>query len=395
MKLLKRIKNIFKPSKYSMKIFIDNWGFENRGDQLMIQSVVDQVRLHQPKAQLLVREHVFAQSQSYCIQNHLYPLQLKNTGLRCSKFYSWLVNTLLRDEWINSPRDVDVILDCRGYHITDHFIKDDDYVGFLANFYSLFNKKGRKLFMLPQAFGPFGNEPSKKAMRLIHEQAHLIYAREQQSYDFIRELFPESNKIQIAPDFTCLCKPSENPSVQLPYKQYVLIIPNARMLDKTGDEVSSQYLVFLETIVSYLTQLGEKVYLLNHEGASDEDLMKELNNRLEKSVPMLTGLSGTDIKAIIRDSKLLISARFHGVVSGLTQGVPTLCTSWGHKYVELLREYGCEQSVLPVERMEEALRIIKDTLLNPEKYTPKTRCIEETKKKTKRMWDDVFEVVKM
>ena len=377
------------------RIFIDNMGFVNKGDQLMIQSVLEQIRLYHPDAQVLLRKDAFIQNPTYCIKNRIYPLESKNSGKKHSKYYVRLVNLLLGDRWLTTPNQVDMILDCRGYHIADSWIKDESYCHFLENYYALFSKKNRKLVMLPQAFGPFGNEPSKKSMRFIHEQAHLIYAREQQSYDFIRELFPESNKIQIAPDFTCLCKPSESPSVQLPYKQYVLIIPNARMLDKTGDEVSSRYLVFLETIVSYLTQLGEKVYLLNHEGASDEDLMKELNNRLEKSVPMLTGLSGTDIKAIIRDSKLLISARFHGVVSGLTQGVPTLCTSWGHKYVELLREYGCEQSVLLVERMEEALRIIKDALLNPEKYAPKTRCIEETKKKTKRMWDDVFEVVKM
>lgn len=108
---------------------------------------------------------------------------------------------------------------------------------------------------------------------------------------------------------------------------------------------------------------------------------------------LLTGLSGTDINAIIRDSKLLISFCFR-VVSGLTQGVPTLCTNWSHKYVELLREYECEQSFLSVERMEEALRIIKDALLNPEKYAPKTTCIEETKKKAIRMWKYVFEVIK-
>ena len=372
------------------RIFIDNMGFVNKGDQLMIQSVLEQIRLYRPDAQALLRKDAFIQNPTYCIKNRIYPLESKNSGKKHSKYYVRLVNLLLGDRWLTTPNQVDMILDCRGYHIADSWIKDESYCHFLENYYALFSKKNRKLVMLPQAFGPFGNEPSKKSMRFIHEQAHLIYAREQQSYDFIRELFPESNKIQIAPDFTCLCKPSESPSVQLPYKQYVLIIPNARMLDKTGDEASSQYLVFLETIVSYLTQLGEKVYLLNHEGASDEDLMKELNNRLEKSVPMLTGLSGTDIKAIIRDSKLLISARFHGVVSGLTQGVPTLCTSWSHKYAELLKEHKCEGNMLEVNDLEKSCAIIKEALVNPYKFSSKSGCEQKVEERVRTMWEMVF-----
>lgn len=393
MKIVSSIKKLFKPSKYSIKVFIDNLGFENRGDQLMIQSVMEQVRLHLPKAQLLVREHVFSQNQSYCIQNHLYPLQLKNTGLRCSKFYSWLVNTLLRDEWINSPRDVDVILDCRGYHITDHFIKDDDYVGFLANFYSLFNKKGRKLFMLPQAFGPFNNEASKAAIQIIFKQAAKIYAREQQSYNYLCSVLPKSNKIQIVPDFTCLCPAESAPSIQLPKNQYVLVIPNSRMLDKTDSNISNSYLQFLYEIVDYLVKEGEEVALLNHEGIDDEKLLYNINEKIDGRLPIFTNLTGTEIKAIIRDCKLLISARYHGVVSGLTQGVPTLCSSWSHKYAELLKEHGCDDNVLDVADIESSVGKIKDALANPTMYSSKDGCEKIVEEKVNNMWMEVFEAI--
>lgn len=376
------------------KIYIDNFGFQNKGDQLMIQSVLEQVRSRYPEAQVLLRKTAFLEDPIYCIKNHIYPLKPKNTWSKYSKLYYWLVKLLLGERWLTTPNQVDLILDCRGYHIADAWIKDDSYCQFLEDYYSRFNKKNRKLVMLPQSFGPFAKEQSRKAMQIVYEQAEMIYAREQQSYDYLRELFPDSPKLRIAPDFTCLCRPSEKLSVQLPPKGYVIVIPNARMVDKTDNSVSSGYLGFLQTIVSFLTQSGEKVCFLNHEGEGDEKLMKEVNKHLEHPIPIYTGWRGAEAKALIRDAKLLITARYHGAVSGLTQGVPTLCTSWSHKYAELLKEFGCERNVLAVDQMEEAKRIIKDSLDNPKKYTPEMKYIEEVEKKTKEMWDGVFEIQK-
>ena len=390
MRILSKIKKLFKPSKYSKKIFIENWGLENRGDQLMIISVMGQIRKYEPHAQILVPKHVFEQNPTFCIQNKLYPLELKNTGIRCSKLYTWMVNLLLRDEWINTPRQVDIILNCRGYYIADKWIMDDDFVSSLECFYKQFNKKGRRLIMLPQAFGPFENEYSKKAINIIYEQADMIYAREQQSYEYLSKVCPSTDKIKVVPDFTCLCLAEQNPSIQLPKKEYVLVIPNARMVDKTTANISNSYLNFLIQIVKDLMARGENVYLLNHEGSGDEQLMHEINEKLDVELPILTNLSGSEIKALIKNSKLLISARFHGVVSGLTQGVPTLCTSWSHKYGELLREHGCESNMLEVNDISSSLKTIHEALAQPEKYSSKEGCEDAIENRVNQMWNEIF-----
>lgn len=390
MKFLSKIKRLLKPSKYSKKIFIENWGFENRGDQLMIQSVMEQIRKYEPHAQILVRKHVFEQNPTFCIQNRLYPLELKNTGIRRSKLYAWIVNMLLRDEWINTPRQVDLILNCRGYYIADKWIKDEYDVASIKSFYKQFNKKGRRLIMLPQAFGPFENEYSKKAINIIYEQADMIYAREQQSYEYLSKVCSNTVKIKVVPDFTCLCPEEQYPSIQLPKKEYVLLIPNARMVDKTSANVSNSYLNFLIQIVKDLQEQGENVYLLNHEGTGDEQLMHEINEKLDVELPILTNLSGSEIKALIKNSKLLISARFHGVVSGLTQGVPTLCTSWSHKYGELLREHGCEGNMLDVNDISSSLKTIHEALAQPEKYSSKEGCEDAIENRVNQMWNEIF-----
>jgi colanic acid/amylovoran biosynthesis protein len=297
---------------------------------------------------------------------------------------------LLRDEWINTPRQVDLILNCRGYYIADKWIMDDDSVSSLECFYKQFNKKGRRLIMLPQAIGPFENEYSKKAINIIYEQADMIYAREQQSYEYLSKVCSNTDKIKVVPDFTCLCQEEQYPSIQLPKKEYVLLIPNARMVDKTSANVSNSYLDFLIQIVSDLRELGENVYLLNHEGAGDEQLMHEINEKLDVEMPILTNLSGTEIKALIKNSKLLISARFHGVVSGLTQGVPTLCTSWSHKYGELLREHGCKSNMLEVNDISSSLKTIHEALAQPEKYSSKEGCEDSIENRVNQMWNEIF-----
>ena len=391
MKLLKTIKKLFKPSnKYTKKIFIENCGFENRGDQLMIISVMDQIRKYEPNAQILVRRHVFEQNPTFCIQNKLYPLELKNSGIRCSRVYSWVVNTLLREEWINTPREVDLILNCRGYYIADSWIKDEYDVASIKSFYKQFNKKGRRLIMLPQAFGPFENAHSKNVINFIYGQADIIYAREQQSYEYLSQVCPNTDKIKVIPDFTCLCPIEQKPSIQLPKKSYVLVIPNARMMDKTAAGVSNAYFDFLIRVVEFLRNNDEHVYLLNHEGEGDELLLHSLNSKLEEPLPICTNLTGPEIKALIKDCKLLISARYHGVVSGLTQGVPTLCTSWSHKYGELLKEHKCDINILEVSDIEASLTLIREALANPTDFSSKEGCEEKVEKAVTSMWQQVF-----
>lgn len=133
------------------------------------------------------------------------------------------------------------------------------------------------------------------------------------------------------------------------------------------------------------------MYLLNHEGKNDEQLLHIINDEFSGSLPILTNLMGTEIKALIKDCKLLISSRYHGVVSGLTQGVPTLCTSWSHKYEQLLKEHGCENNILDVNDISKSISIIEDALAHSSAYSSKGGCEEKIEYMVKKMWADVFE----
>ena len=67
MNFFSKIKKLFKQSKQSLKIYIDNFDLANRGNQLMIQSVIDQIRTrYSNKTQVFVCERVFRQNPQRC-----------------------------------------------------------------------------------------------------------------------------------------------------------------------------------------------------------------------------------------------------------------------------------------------------------------------------------------
>ena len=377
-----------------MKFYIDNFDLENRGNQLMIQSVVDQIRNRYTDnyTQIFVCERVFMQNPSYCFANKLYPLAKTNTGKRHCKPVKTLTNFLLGTKWITTPDEIDVILNCQGYCYSDHFIQnEEDYSYYGKNYYASFTKPNRKIILLPQAFGPYENEWSKRAMREIYQIADKIYCREKISFKHLKNILPDTSKVSLVSDFTCLCKPAQSLSIYLPSQQYVLLVPNFNMLRYINRE---KYLYYLSSIVKHLSKTPYSIYLLNHEGIEDLNILKELNQQLDTPLPIITNLSAFEDKAIINNCKLLISDRFHALVSGLTQGVPCLYAGWSYKYEELFKEHNCTNSRLEVKNIDSSIKIISEAINTPQPYISKAGCEKQLEDKVKDMWEEVFKYIK-
>jgi len=81
-------------------------------------------------------------------------------------------------------------------------------------------------------------------------------------------------------------------------------------------------------------------------------------------------------------------------VSGLNQQVPSLCTSWNHKYEELLADYGVPNNILNTTDKNLYLPKIESAFQKPESFTPKSELIGELKQKTQQMWSEVLGVMK-
>ena len=107
------------------------------------------------------------------------------------------------------------------------------------------------------------------------------------------------------------------------------------------------------------------------------------------------GLDALEVKKIIGMASLCVSSRFHGCVSSLSQGVPTLGTSWGHKYEQLFAQYGCADNILSIDD----LSLLESKLQNIEQFNEQARqqladAAREQKNQTQKMWATVFEEVR-
>ncbi len=370
-----------------MYIQIDNVGFVNKGAQLMLYSVIDRLK----------QESKWSPRFIAGLNCNGTIRQIINSGLFKKADFIRLPQIVLEPYGLAGETSVDVILDAGGFQFGDPWVASysKDRINYLRQYYRNYKQRGVKVIFLPQAFGPFENPLSKEMIEMVHSVADLIYSRETTSFTYLKSLFQESKKIRQAPDFTCL------EDVDLPFRleqevhNGVCIIPNTKMITHARKDVADTYFYFLQTVANFILDKGEKLVLLNHEGEGDWKLIQKLKSVLgdQRHIITLNNLDACVVKAVIGHCKLLISSRFHGVVSGLNQRIPAFCTSWNHKYEELLADYGVPSNLINLLNHSESLAKIEKALIDPEEYIPKKETVAEIKVKTQKIWDEVTEMM--
>jgi len=93
---------------------------------------------------------------------------------------------------------------------------------------------------------------------------------------------------------------------------------------------------------------------------------------------------------------MVISSRFHGLVSALSQGVPSLGTGWSHKYECLFKDYNYEKGILYENEWKDINKKIEQ-ILDKNNYNQDVTIINnksiQLKKESENMWKKVFEII--
>ena len=150
-----------------------------------------------------------------------------------------------------------------------------------------------------------------------------------------------------------------------------------------------EYIGLLKDIIDLYEKKGQPIFMLNHEGFRDKNLCEQVNAEIEKKIPVVSGITAKEVKGLIGNSHTVISSRFHGVVSALSQGVPCLATSWSHKYEMLFRDFGQEGRILS-EEVDWAINMEKITTLeqNHETIAENIKAVKPPLLlQTKKMWE--------
>ncbi|MCT4628389.1 polysaccharide pyruvyl transferase family protein [Winogradskyella sp.] len=373
-----------------MNIQIDNTGFNNKGAELMLCSIVDRYK-NDSKINLIFNgKATFSQKASLGLLSLISLQRFK------INFYNFFPKNKFKNSGVEFKENINVVFDAGGFHIGDQWIysktKKVD-IDKKLNYYKTLKKQGTKIVFLPQAAGLFEKKLSKYYFKNVLRYADLFILRDKVSYKACVDLVGELDKLVLYPDFTNLYNPSQD-SIYKEYEGKICIIPNYKMLSHTSKEKSNKYIDFMKALVLKLSEKNEDLFFLNHEGKGDLDIIININKSF--NYPVVTNINANDVKYIIGKSKIVVSSRFHGVVSGLSQAVPTYCTSWSHKYEELMKDYS-HNGVLNIDAYSESINKILELIDNKDSYN---KCVNylknhgaSEKKKTEEMWKKVNTII--
>jgi len=290
--------------------------------------------------------------------------------------------------------EVDVILDASGFAYSDQWgINLSKKMAWESR---QWKKQGKKIILLPQAFGPFENSAIKESMKEIIQNSDLVFARDNISFEHLSNLVGQSEHIKRSPDFTNLLD-GIIPSYWEPKDKLFCIIPNYRMVDKTPDTVKENYLPLLEKCSSYLFDKGITPFVLIHESRQDHQLAFDLQRRLRHKITIIQEPNPLFVKGIIGSCFAVISSRFHGLINALSQGVPCLATGWSHKYLMLMEDYHCGDCVIEPQLPDEQIFSKIDSIINDKEHNVRidqlNKVNPQLKDLTFRMWKDVEEII--
>ncbi|MES2646519.1 MAG: polysaccharide pyruvyl transferase family protein [Bacteroidota bacterium] len=371
-----------------MNILIDNAGFINKGAELMLRAVIQKSKEKYPASRRVINPHAVSGNIAQAIGEGLYIY-------RPDLIAGVVPQTVLSKIFSVKANEIDLLLDAGGFQFSDQWINAYSEKGNqkLEKYYKTLKDNKAKLVFLPQAFGPFTLPLAIDRIKIVYKYADVLFARERISYDYLVKLFGESDKIVLMPDFTNLLKPKVALAQFIEDKKYVCVIPNLKMVSHTSKETSSGYIDFLIGICQDFIDKGEHLVLLNHEGIGDEEILNKIQAGLSKEVLKLNNLNALEVKAVIGKMKLLISSRFHGVVSGLSQGVVTFCTGWSHKYPELLADYKVPENLLDIGDLPLAKQKVWEALSNSNSvHHVKPDVITSLERQSGLMWEKAFSV---
>ena len=378
-----------------MNIVLSGVETTNKGAELMLYAILQEIERRFPHATVFLSKDRICQGTEY-IQTKLDFRELP---------YAKLENTLHLNALIwrfhlpyrlmphmMAINKIDYFIDGSGFKYSDQFNFTRSAVTSLGMQLLAYRKKKAKIVFLPQAFGPFEKKETKNAISVLNTYASVLMPRETVSYRYIEQSgVVDMDKVRIFPDFTSLVK-GEFPERYSHLKNSVCIIPNQQMFSK-GVTSKNKYLELLSRIIEHVKKAGHNIFLLNHEGIRDEKLCMELKAKLSHPIEVITGLNALEVKGLIASSYLVISSRFHGVASALNSCVPSLATSWSHKYEELFKDYNLDGCILSLDDTERTLKTVDDFLQeakNKEIRDALSLQIPRIEEATREMWNVVW-----
>lgn len=379
-----------------MNFYITGVNSNNKGAELMLYAILQEIERKYPDSEVYMNAEMVPEGNGY-IQSSLKLHFIKPSKIE-KKIKKYHINAFFRlffnhEGFVVLPQlpHIDYMFDASGLRFSDKMGIGLSYFDWRA-LCSSFRKTGTKIVFLPQCFGPIEKNATKNAVKVLYEYADMIFAREYISYNYLMNSQGfKAEKVKISTDFTSLVD-GVIPEKYAHLKNAVCIIPNIQMVVRGGISLD-MYIEYIKKVVQTCMSSRYNVYILNHEGKNDERLINLFRKILPREVECVSNLNALEVKGLMASAYLVITSRFHGLASGLNSCVPSLATSWSHKYSCLYADYGLEDCMLSVTNVEDDINKIK-FFLQPEQ-NKKIRDVlsvvkPSIKTQVRNMWESIW-----
>lgn len=324
-----------------MIIEIRGTGTHNKGAELMACAIVRRCGALIPGARFAVERQFgpYAVRAKYGLLTKVHARRLGRARLAQA-----LMSRSFREQYgLVVDADVDAVLDASGFAFGDPW--GPGPAEWLARQAPRWRRRGTRVVLLPQAFGPFENQRVRAAFRKGLDSVDALYARDPMSLEHVQEVAGPLPKVRAAPDFTNIVPGECPPDADLP-DRFACIAPNLRMLDRTSAAERDAYVGFLARAIRALRHNDVEPLVVCHAGKEDRQVVQLVEGALLQPLRVLNEDDPVRLKGIVGRAAVLVGSRFHALVGALSQGVPAIGTSWSHKYEMLFEEYGCREFLL-------------------------------------------------
>jgi colanic acid/amylovoran biosynthesis protein len=310
-----------------------------------------------------------------------------------SKLVASLAQRSFRKKYgLATEEDITAVIDASGFAFGDQHGPEPTVQ--MARNCRRWKKQGKKVVLLPQAFGPFTTPTIQAACRELVDNCDLVFAREEESYRHLISVVGERATVKMAPDFTPLVQ-GFLPEGFHAKNGTVFVVPNMRMRDKTDPITAENYVPFLTNIIQMVRVRGFEPALLIHT-PEDRALVEPIQQACGFPIDIVEESCPVRLKGILGTAYAVISSRFHALVGALSQNVPALAVGWSHKYEQLMREYGCPEAAVQVSDQNGLTAILGQILKEPTRSAIIDRirqANDRIRQEIETMWSAVDQVL--
>lgn len=210
---------------------------------------------------------------------------------------------------------------------------------------------GRPVVKGSQAMGPFTSPAVRFAARKVLPRLSQIAARGDITHEHLKEL--SLRNIIPGTDLAFLLEPTDQERKRAteltPEKEKTLIgVVPSQVVCNYSNRNEGTYVKDMILLIDTLQNEGHQVILLPHSiqvdkpanKMNDLPLTQEIRSQTQTGPLVVdTDESPGTLRAVIANCDLLITSRFHAMISSLATSTPTLVIGWSHKYREVLAQF--------------------------------------------------------